>query len=206
MYQALVVDLAGLDIRVFGGGKVALHKVKVLLKSQAGEENPPRIQVISPDFDPKFSNLPVQVQEGQFSKDQADFYLGGADFVLAATDSEEVNAAIVQASQARKILCETVTDPASPVLTPSIVQGEGLGLYVTSFGAYPSLARAVREHLQADPWIMKFTPSYVAKLAAYREAVLSSRPKGMKDLLRGALDLDEEDLAQKVQAAKEGKF
>ena len=78
------LDLRGEAVSVVGGGGVALRRTRSLLEAGA------RVRVIAPERHPDFGTLAVEwVARAYRSGD-----LHGARVVVAATDSDEVNAEV----------------------------------------------------------------------------------------------------------------
>jgi siroheme synthase-like protein len=221
MYQGVLIDLAGWTIRVIGGGRVALHKVKLLQRMQGNDPKPPRITIISPSLHPDLAAMveasgaagttgpagasagpaPLPITWAQRPYQESD--LDGADLVLAATGDESLNQAIQTACRDRHILCEVASGGGSSFLFASVAQQEGLAIFTSTYGKYPALSRWAREHLQADGDLTRFDGELVDQLAAYRQALLAQKPADYRDRIQAALQMDEKELEEAVQALRQ---
>lgn len=209
MYQGVLIDLAGWTIRVIGGGRVALHKVKLLQRMQGKDPKPPRITVISPSLHPELAAMveasagpaPLPITWVQRPYQESD--LDGADLVLAATGDEPLNQAIQAACRDRHILCEAASGGGSSFLFASVAQQEGLAIFTSTYGKYPALSRWAREHLQADGDLTRFDGAFVDQLEAYRQALLAQKPADYRDRIQAALQMDEKELEEAVQALRQ---
>jgi uroporphyrin-III C-methyltransferase / precorrin-2 dehydrogenase / sirohydrochlorin ferrochelatase len=76
-------------------------------------------------------------------------HLAGQHLVIAAAGSAETNRAVAAAAQAERIWVNVVDDAdASSAIVPAIVDRSPLVIAVSSGGAAPMLARAVRERIE----------------------------------------------------------
>lgn len=140
----LFARLDGKPVLVVGGGPVAERKVRLLLRTGA------RIRVQAPALTPALQALArqdrVEWLEGAFTPQQLD----DAWLAVAATDDEAVNRAVAEAAEARRIFVNVVDDAElSSVHTPAIIDRDPLLVAVSSAGAAPMIARAVREDIEA---------------------------------------------------------
>jgi len=136
----IVLDVRDRSIVVVGGGKVALRKVLGLIESGAK-----RIKVVSPTF---HSDMPLQVQ--YISESYRREHLLGASLVFAATDSSQVNDAIVRdARSAGAWVCRADADDdhAGDFATPAMLRQEELLITVSSGGS-PALSALIRDKLK----------------------------------------------------------
>jgi uroporphyrin-III C-methyltransferase / precorrin-2 dehydrogenase / sirohydrochlorin ferrochelatase len=143
-YLPLFVKLTDKPVLIVGGGSVALRKAGTLLSAGA------RLHVVSPEFAPQFSDWQragkAKLIPGYFQPDLLD----GKLLVIAATDNEDVNAAVYDAAMARNMLVNTVDDqPKCGFIFPSIIDRSPIILAISSFGTAPVLARRLREKLEA---------------------------------------------------------
>jgi precorrin-2 dehydrogenase / sirohydrochlorin ferrochelatase len=129
---------------VVGAGTVALRKVSGLLEAGA------RVTVIAPQACEQVLQLAgagrIRFAERPYQAGD----LAGAFLVIAATSDEEVNARVSEDARSLGILVNVVDRPASCTFTlPAVVRRGDLSLAVTTEGRCPSLARALREELEA---------------------------------------------------------
>jgi len=139
------LDLNGKKCVVIGGGKVALRKVKTLLKTAA------QVTVIAPNLTPALAELAKA--EAIFYKSQEYIYGDMSGFFLAvcATDSSFVNAAAAKEAKEKHVLVNVV-DQAVPsdFMVPAQVSRGDLLLTVSTGGKSPALARQLRLELEKE--------------------------------------------------------
>jgi uroporphyrin-III C-methyltransferase/precorrin-2 dehydrogenase/sirohydrochlorin ferrochelatase len=132
---------------VVGGGPVAARKVELLLKCGA------QITVIAPELHTSMQELLAIVARRYLKHVAAPFtpeHVQGAAVVVAATDSNEVNAAVADAAQARNIPVNVVDDPEhSTFVLPAIVDRSPIVVAIGTGGSSPVLARTLRQQLEA---------------------------------------------------------
>lgn len=143
-YLPLFVKLTDKPVLIVGGGSVALRKAGTLLSAGA------RLTVVAPDFVADFvqwqNEGKAELMQGYFSPELLD----GKLLVIAATDNDEVNAAVYAAATARNMLVNTVDDqPKCGFIFPSIIDRSPILIAISSFGTAPVLARRLREKLEA---------------------------------------------------------
>lgn len=143
-YLPLFVKLTDKPVLIVGGGSVALRKAGTLLSAGA------KLYVVSPQFAPEFVEWQ---QQGKAELIQGYFQpelLNGKLLVIAATDNDDVNAAVFEAANQRNILVNTVDDqPKCGFIFPSIIDRSPILIAISSFGTAPVLARRLREKLEA---------------------------------------------------------
>lgn len=135
--------LAGRKVVAVGGGKVHRRRVPKLLAAGAD------VTVVAPHLHPDLAALAeagaLRWRAGEFVESDLD----GAWYVLAATDSHEVNARVAAAAEARHTFCARADDAAS---SSSWTPATGAAGDVT-FGVLtdhdPLRARALRDRLLA---------------------------------------------------------
>jgi precorrin-2 dehydrogenase/sirohydrochlorin ferrochelatase len=124
---------------VVGGGAVASRKVGKLL--QAGAE----VVVVSPEVLPELAGMDVEIQHRIYEYGD----LEGANLAFTATDSREVNAAVVREAKERGVPINVADRPAEGDFTvPSTLRRGGLQVAVSTGGASPTLARRIRGELE----------------------------------------------------------
>lgn len=156
-YFPFFINIEGQACLIAGGGTVALRKVEVLL------EYGPHITVVAPEIDPKLRRMEAELADRTKSAEQKE---GGSltlltrpfrmedleqkDFVVAATEDEELNRRISQVCRGRNIPVNVVDvkDECSFIF-PSIVREGSLVVGISSGGGSPTvtqeLKRKVRE-------------------------------------------------------------
>lgn len=140
-YYPLFFDFTNQSILIIGGGKVALEKAKRLLKTQA------HLEIMAPRILEAFFNLPVVCTQRPWQKED----LINRRLVIAATNIKEVNEAIVKACQEFHVLCNVVDDAKlSDVTFGAVILKDHLSIGVSTSGASPSAAQAIRNWIQED--------------------------------------------------------
>jgi precorrin-2 dehydrogenase / sirohydrochlorin ferrochelatase len=135
------LDLSGTRCVVVGGGAVATRKARKLL--QAGAE----VAVISPEVLPELEGMGVETSRRPYEYGD----LEGADLAFAATDSREVNAAVAREARERGVRVNVADRPSEgDFAVPSTLRRGGLQVAVSTGGASPTLARRIRDELEAS--------------------------------------------------------
>ncbi|WP_010270896.1 precorrin-2 dehydrogenase/sirohydrochlorin ferrochelatase family protein [Paenibacillus senegalensis] len=181
-YCSILVDLQHQPCLVVGGGKVAERKIDTLLEYAA------RITVVSPELTEKLAALEakaiIRVYRRPFQAED----LRTAFLVLACTDSPDANRQICEeAIRAGKLVNSAAPGEAGNVILPATLRRGRLTLSVSTLGASPSLAMAIR-----DQWEQEFGAEYeqyLEFLAEFRELVQKhikdpcERRKWFKDMV-----------------------
>lgn len=156
----VVLRLAGREVCVVGGGRVAAHRVQGLLKAGA------RVRLIAPEAEETLQSLAA---EDAIRWDRRPFsapLLHGAAFVVCATDSEAVNRQAAWAAKAMGALVNMAAPPLelSDFTVPASVRRGDLLFSVSTGGASPALSHWLRgeiERSMADvygPWLERLGP------------------------------------------------
>lgn len=133
--------LSGRKVVVVGGGRVAVRRIPRLVRAGA------RVDVIAPELDPRLADLMVAAAITWRAWDYAPSDLDEAWYVLAATDSPEVNAAVAADAEARRIFCVRA-DLASAGSAWTPAAGDVAGATVAAItGRDPHRARRMRDRL-----------------------------------------------------------
>ena len=144
-YPIALVGLGHARCVVVGGGRVAARKVAALQEAGA------RPVVISPVL---CESLQQQAECGAIEVLERAYRPGdleGARLVIAATDDPAVNEAVWQEAEARGCLVNVVDDPAHCTFyVPATVRRGALTISISTGGNSPSLARRLREELEAQ--------------------------------------------------------
>ena len=120
---------------------MATRKAGKLL--QAGAE----VAVISPEVLPELEGMGVETSRRPYEYGD----LEGADLAFAATDSREVNAAVAREARERGVRVNVADRPSEgDFAVPSTLRRGGLQVAVSTGGASPTLARRIRDELEAS--------------------------------------------------------
>ena len=170
----LFIDISSLTCLVFGGGKVALRKIETLLRYDA------RIQVVSAAVDPGIVRLlsPDQIHLLDISvpgdthlkpgncgesrrEGSPEYWLEGADLVIASTNDREVNHYIAALCRERGIPVNVIDAPEEcSFLFPSIVKKGEISIGINTDGQSPIVSKKVRQEIE------KAVPDYYGEIAA----------------------------------------
>lgn len=139
-YYPAFINLCGKQCVVVGGGKVAERKVLTLLDSGAA------VKVISPALT---YVLEKQKDKGRIRHIRRNYRSGdlkGAFLVIAATSDERINRKV---SDDAPCLVNVVDKPEmANFIVPSVVNRGPMTIAVSTSGASPAIARAVRKELE----------------------------------------------------------
>lgn len=147
-------------VLVIGGGTVALRRARNL---SAGGFS---VTVIAPDINPAIRQLPgvTCLQRGFAPGDIGEARPRWA-LVVACTDQREVNRAAGEAARVLGIPVVVADAQAeSTAFTPATLRDGGLQVAVSTGGADPALAKALRERIAAA-----LGPGWAGTVAAARE-------------------------------------
>jgi len=154
-YYPVALDLTARPVLVVGGGPVAARKVEGLLAAAA------RVTVVSPTLVPALAAL---ARAGRLRHRARRFRPGdlrGVALAFAASGDPAVDAAVAAAARRRGVWVNVADDPARcDVILPSVLRRGDLQIAVTTGGASPALARAVRLELE------RLVPAEYAELVA----------------------------------------
>jgi uroporphyrin-III C-methyltransferase/precorrin-2 dehydrogenase/sirohydrochlorin ferrochelatase len=156
---------------VVGGGAVALEKITSLLKTGL------RLRVVAPDATAEIRKL---ASEGKLQWIQRPFEntdLDGSFVVVAATDSEEVNAQVYTEAFARGILANSVDDPPHcDFYFGSVVSRGALQIAISTAGESPAVAQRLRREI--DEQLPEDLGPWLDNLGQLRREVLDTHPRG----------------------------
>ena len=139
-YFPFFFELSGKKILIIGGGKIALEKIERLL------EFGPDIKVIAPEILPQIEeNKNIKIEKRNYAPED----IFGADFVIAATDNEDVNRSVSDLCREKKIPINVVDDKDKcDFIFPSVIRRGDFVVGVTSSGASPQVAVTLRKEFE----------------------------------------------------------
>lgn len=142
-YYPIFADLSGRRCLVIGGGEVAQRKAIALLGCGA------RVTVVSPTLTRRLSTYARQGRIRRLARRFRPTDLRGAWLVCAATDDQAVNELVSHAARRLNIFANVVDQtPLCSFIAPAIVQRGPLTIAVSTGGASPSLAKALRRDIE----------------------------------------------------------
>ena len=140
----VVLDLTGRACLVVGGGAVAERKVAALVEAGA------RVTVVSPSMTPGLLRLATEAPLRWRPREYAAGDAAGFVLVMVATDDRAVNAAVAAECRERGIWVNCADDPARcDFILPSVLRRGAVTVAVSTGGQSPTMARLVREELDA---------------------------------------------------------
>lgn len=142
-YYPIMLDIRGRQALVIGGDRIAAEKATALLASGA------HVTIMSPEFGAEVLALHEQHNVELRQKAYQIGDLQGAFVVVAATNDQQLIAAIWSEAQERGQLVNIVDVPARcNFIVPSILRRDQLTIAVSTEGASPSLAKRIRQRLE----------------------------------------------------------
>ena len=170
-YYPILLDIRDRLAVVIGGDRIAAEKAVALAASGA------HVTVLAPSFCDELHALAGD-SDGDVSlcaKAYAPGDLAGAFVVVASTRDPEEIAAIRAETRQRNQLLNVVDVPAAcDYIVPSILRRGQLTIAVSTEGASPSLAKRIRQRLEAQ-----FPPTYAAYLRLAAAARQELRAAGV---------------------------
>lgn len=175
-YFPFFTDLTGKPGLIVGGGAVALRKIEKLLPFS------PQLSVIAEHICPEIRRIPgLTCLERPFAPgDEA-----GSFFVIAATDSREVNRQVSGLCRAGNIPVNVADDAElCTFLFPALIRRGSLTVGISTGGASPTAAACLRE--QAEQLLPERTEDILDFLHAERETLRAEIPEAAerRELLR----------------------
>ncbi|MBO7412302.1 MAG: siroheme synthase [Fibrobacter sp.] len=143
---SIELNLEGKNVLVVGGGRIAYRKVKTLLPTGA------RITVVAPQFDPEFSLVSRLSSLVLINRPYEPLDLRGIFMVFICTDQPAVNAQVSNDARARRILVNNACDYLDgDFIVPARMDfGENIAVTVSTQGRAPSLAKKLKQKIQAE--------------------------------------------------------
>jgi siroheme synthase-like protein len=139
----MFLDLTGRRCIVIGGGAVAERKVDGLLAAGA------HVTVVSPKISEELRRLILQPSLKHLARKYESGDLAGFAIAFVATDDGAVNAAVFDEARTRGIWVNCADDPIHcDFISPAVIRRGELLVALSTGGATPASARAVREELE----------------------------------------------------------
>jgi len=146
----LFLKLRGRRCLVVGAGKISEGKIRGLLEAGA------KVRVVAPKATTQIlqwdKRKKLRLEQRRFRPSD----LNGAFLIVAATNSPGVHRQIYREARARNVLCNIVdVPPLCDFYYPAVLRRGHLQIAISTAGASPSLARRLREEMEAT-----FVPEY----------------------------------------------
>jgi len=145
----LFLKLAGRPVLVVGAGPMGTQRVEQLAAAGA------RVTVVAPEVRPEAARAAAVIHRRAVAPADLD----GMWFAVAAAPPE-VNRAVAEAAEARRVLVNAVDDPTrASVYFPGVIRRGGATVAISTDGRAPALAGLLREGLAAllpddlDTWL-----------------------------------------------------
>jgi precorrin-2 dehydrogenase/sirohydrochlorin ferrochelatase len=140
----MMVRMKGRSCLVVGGGRVAERKAAALLEAGAA------VTVVSPSFT---EQLKLWAEEGLLFLEEREYAPGegeAAFLIVAATDRQDVNEHISSVAAMRGQLVNSASEPLlGSVILPAVLRRGPLTVTVSTAGASPAAAIAIRDRIDA---------------------------------------------------------
>jgi precorrin-2 dehydrogenase/sirohydrochlorin ferrochelatase len=142
-YYPVFLDLTDDPVLVIGGGPVAEGKVEGLLAAGAN------VTVVSPTVTPRLAGWVAAGRIEHLARTYQTGDLAGRRLVLVATDDPAVSGAVAAEGRERGIWVNAADEPARcDFILPAVIRRGRLVVAVSTGGASPAAARAIREELE----------------------------------------------------------
>lgn len=136
----LFLKLQGRAVLVVGAGEVAERKIHALLDGGAA------VRVVAPQASDEVQQLAARGSVDWRAREFEDADVDGAWLVFAATSDAEVQNRVASASEARRVFCVAVDDPANAsAYSGAVVRRPPFVVAISSSGEAPALTRLMRE-------------------------------------------------------------
>lgn len=142
-YYPIFLEMKDRRCVVIGGGAVAKRKVEGLVAVGAN------VTVISPAITDGLRDLLKQNAIRHVAREYQAGDRAGYDLVFVATENAETNAAVAGEAQSLRIWVNSADDPDHcDFILPAVIRRGDLTVAVSTGGASPAAARAIREELE----------------------------------------------------------
>ena len=151
---------------VFGGGKVALRKIRTLVEFGA------RVVAVDSHCCPELVEMQekglIEIDRGFFMED----LYSSAFMIICATDDEEFNREMVETCKRKKIPVNSATDgEASDFLFPAVTKRGDIEVGVSTSGEAPALSAEIRS--MVDELLPQWYEKISGSVEEIREEVFS---------------------------------
>ena len=142
-YYPVFLDLTDRPVLVVGGGPVAEGKVEGLLAASAN------VTVVSPTVTPRLAGWVAAGRIEYLPRPYQDGDVAGRRLALVVTDDPAVSGAVAAEGRERGIWVNAADEPARcDFILPAVIRRGRLVVAVSTGGASPAAARAIREELE----------------------------------------------------------
>lgn len=170
-YFPFLTDISEKRCLVVGGGKIAFQKVKILrdfgvkirvVAEEIGEE----MRALEKAGMSGTQALPIEIEERNFEKED----ILGMDFVIAATNSEELNHAVSKLCRENRIPVNAVDQREDcDFIFPALIRNGDVLVAVSTGGSSPAAAAFLKQRISGC--IPEYYGEMVERLGEYREKI-----------------------------------
>jgi len=185
-YYPVFLDLTGRRCIVIGGGVVAERKVDGLLAAGA------HVTVVSPEISGGLRRLILQPSFEHLARKYERGDLAGFAIAFVATDDGAVNAAVFDEARSRGIWVNCADDPSHcDFISPAVIRRGELSVALSTGGASPASARAVREELESylSEEFAQFVQTASEVRRELRQHLVQASPEAWNEALKGEFRL-----------------
>lgn len=138
-YFPFFVNIENMNCLIVGGGHIALRKIRKLLPFN------PKINIVSEKVLSDIREIPkLTILQKSFCDED----LRDAEFVIAATEDNNLNKHISELCKEKRILCNVVDDPENcTFFFPALVQHGDITVGISTSGKSPIIAARLREEI-----------------------------------------------------------
>jgi precorrin-2 dehydrogenase / sirohydrochlorin ferrochelatase len=206
-YYPVFLDLADRPCLVVGGGPVAEGKVEGLLAAGA------RVTVLSPTVTGRLGEWAAAGRVLHIPRGYHPGDLAGYQLAWVAAADERVSAAVAEEGRARGVWVNAADEPGRcDFILPAVIRRGRLVVAISTGGASPAAARAIREELEAylteeHAMLVEVAAEARRELRARRSAPEPARWRGAIDIMVRRLIANKryrqarERLARRVESA-----
>lgn len=168
VYYPIFLDLSGKRCVVVGGGRVAERRCSTLIRTGA------RITVISPNITKRLEGYREKGLIRHIPRGYKSYDIKTAFIVIAATDSGETNERVARdVMEAGRLLNVADVPSLCNFIVPSVLRRGLLTIAISTGGASPAMAKAIRKELQK---------LYGSEYSRYLDRLRDVRLKVMKEI------------------------
>jgi len=146
MFCPIMLDISNKNCVVFGGGKIALRKIKTLIEYGA------KVTVVSPKIIDEIKDLKLDMIYDVYDEK----YLHSAFIVIAATNDRQINKEIYNKSIKENILILNVNGKEnSNIIFPAVKRDGDVTIAVSTNGTNPAKAKLIKDNIvipKMDNW------------------------------------------------------
>jgi siroheme synthase-like protein len=142
-FYPIFVDVSRRYCVVIGGGLVAQRRIETLLSADAV------VTVVSPVVTAALTDLVARGALRHIARAYQAGDLAGYNLAFLATDDREVDQAILSEARLRGVWINSADDPENcDFILPAVIRRGELSVAISTGGASPATARALREELE----------------------------------------------------------